>query len=71
MVGFYLPEGVVVVLLAPRGRIKKRKDFHLSFSVPTQEGCNIFGFMRLQRPFRYIWFLIGSILLSHFVAIGG
>ena len=37
MVGFYLPEGVVVVLLAPRGRIKKGKTFIFPFLYPPPQ----------------------------------
>ena len=51
MVGFYLPEGVVVVLLAPRGRIKKRKDFHLSFSYPPPQVVPVMRCVPVQPDF--------------------
>ena len=37
---------------------------HRTFCCTPLRGCNIFGFMRLQRLFRYIWFYIGNTFVA-------
>ena len=49
---------------------KKNENLSILVSYPLR-GCSMFYIVRFKCPFRNIWFLMGSTLLSHFVAIGG